>query len=62
MGDRLSRPGVDLVLRLGAANATRPCADNDCDHEAAYYVFTDGVVSVYVCDSHLDGAVESVQA
>ena len=62
MGDRLSRPGVDLVLPLGAANASRPCADSDCDHDATHYVFTDSVCSVYVCDDHLDGAVGSAQA
>lgn len=62
MGERLSRPGVDLVLRLGEANATRPCADSDCDQDASYYVFTDSVYSVYVCDEHLDRAVEEAQA
>jgi hypothetical protein len=62
MVDRLSRPGVDLVLQLADTNASRPCADSDCDQAATHYVFTDGVVSVYVCDHHLDRAVESAQA
>lgn len=62
MVERLSRPGIDLVLGLGEANASRRCADNDCDNDAAYYVLTDKVSSVYVCDEHLDGAVEDAQA
>lgn len=62
MVDRLSRPGVDLVLRLGDANASCRCANGDCDHDAAHYVFTDKVSSVYVCEAHLDGAVEDAQA
>lgn len=33
----LSRPGVDLVLWLGATNAPRPCST--CDRDAAHYVF-----------------------
>ena len=33
MVDRLSCPGGDLVLRLWDANASRRCADSDCDPE-----------------------------
>lgn len=45
MTNRLDRPGVDLVLGLGVQNTPRPCAIDDCDHDADYYVLTDDVLS-----------------
>lgn len=59
MTRRLERAGVDLVLRLGEANAPRPCSM--CDRDATHYVFTNNVYSAYVCDEHVDDAVEKAQ-
>ena len=62
MTDRLDRPGVDLVLRLGEQNTPRPCATADCEHDADYYVLTDDVLSEYACEEHLEATVERAQA
>lgn len=60
MTERLERAGVDLVIRLGEANAPRPYSMCDCD--AIHYVFTDNVYSAYVCEDNVDEAVEKAQA
>ena len=62
MTERLDRPGVDLVLRLGEYNSPRRCSDGDCGRDGEYYVFTDGVASEFVCSDHLEGAIERAQA
>ncbi|MDL5361328.1 hypothetical protein [Halalkalicoccus sp. NIPERK01] len=62
MTERLSRPGVDLVLKLGEHNAPRGCQNSDCDLGGDYYVLTDDVLSVFACDTHLEDAVERAQA
>ncbi|WP_122089794.1 hypothetical protein [Halalkalicoccus subterraneus] len=62
MTNRLDRPGVDLVLGLGERNTPRPCATDDCEHDADYYVLTDDVLSEYVCEEHLERTVERAQA
>lgn len=62
MPERLSRPGVDLLLELSENNAPRRCRNADCDRDADYYVFTDGVTSEYVCEEHLESTVERAQA
>jgi hypothetical protein len=47
---------VDVVFRLGDANAPRRCGS--CDSDARYYVYDDAAeVSRYVCPEHLDAAV-----
>lgn len=60
MTEHLSRPGVDLVLRLGETSAPRRCSM--CDRDATHYVFTDNVYSAYVCNDHVEDAVEEAQA
>ncbi len=60
MTEHLERAGVDLVLPLGETNAPRNCSM--CDRDATHYVFTDNVYSAYVCDEHVDDAVEQAQA
>ncbi|ADJ14439.1 hypothetical protein [Halalkalicoccus jeotgali] len=62
MTERLSRPGVDLVLRLGETNAPRRCQDSDCDRDGEYYVLTGDVLSEFACEEHLEGTVERAQA
>lgn len=62
MPERLSRPGVDLVLELSEHNSPRRCGDTNCDRRGDYYVFTDSVASEYVCEGHLEGAIERAQA
>ena len=62
MVDRLDRPGVDLVLRLGEENTPRPCVTDDCEHDGDYYVLTDNVLSEYICEQHLEETVERAQA
>lgn len=48
--------GVDLIFRLGDANAPRRCAA--CGDDARYYVLDDDAdVSRYACPQHLDGTV-----
>ena len=36
MTERLDRPGVDLVLKLGERNTPRSCIDDGCDQDADY--------------------------
>lgn len=50
--------GVGLDHKLSEYNAPRPCAHNDCDDGAEWYVFTDGVISKFVCDEHHDWALD----
>lgn len=51
-------PGVDLDYRLSEHNAPRRCAHGDCDTDADWYVFADGVLSKYVCNDHHDWALD----
>ena len=60
MPERLERTGVDLVLRLSENNAPRRCSM--CNLDAEFYVYTDNVVSMYVCGDHLNKAVKKSQA
>lgn len=62
MTERLDRPGVDLVLKLGARNTPRSCVDDGCDADADYYALTDEVLSAYTCEEHLEGTIERAQA
>lgn len=62
MTERLDRPGVDLVLRLGEHNSPRRCSDSNCNRDGDYYVFTDDVASEFVCEDHLENAIERAQA
>lgn len=39
-----------------------PCATDDCEHDADYYVLTDDVLSEYVCEQHRERTVERAQA
>lgn len=50
--------GVDLDRKLTENNAPRRCAYDDCDDDADWYVFADGVISKYVCDEHHDWALD----
>ena len=60
MTEHLSRPGIDLVLRLSETSAPRRYSM--CDRDATHYVSTDNVYSAYVCDRHVEDAVEKDQA
>lgn len=60
MVDRLSRPGVDLFLELAEHNAPRRC--QRCDQQAEYYILTHDVLSEFVCNEHLERAIERAQA
>lgn len=60
MTERLSRPGVDLLLELAEHNAPRRC--QRCDQQAEYYILTHDVLSEFVCEDDLDGAIERAQA
>ena len=62
MTERLDRPGVALVLKLGERNTPRSCVANDCDLDADYYILTDEVFSEYACEEHLEGTIERAQA
>lgn len=39
--------GVGLDHKLSEHNAPRRCAHDDCDDDAEWYVFTDGVISKF---------------
>lgn len=47
---------VGVHYELSANNAPRNCSY--CGEEATYYVYTDGVASVFACDDHHEQAVE----
>lgn len=50
--------GVGLDHKLSEHNAPRRCAHGDCDDGAEWYVFTDGVISKFVCNEHHDWALD----
>lgn len=54
--ERLERTGVDLVLQLSENNAPRRCSM--CELDTEFYVYTDSVVSMYICGDHLGKAVK----
>ena len=60
MINHLSRPGVDLLLKLAEHNAPRRC--QCCDQQAEYYILTHDILSEFVCNEHLEKAIERVQA
>ena len=62
MTERLDRPGVDLVLKLGERNTPRSCIGDSCDHDVDYYVLTDDVLWEYACEEHFEGSIDRSQA
>lgn len=55
MVERLDCLGTGLVLRLGKRNSERSCGF--CGDTADYYVYTDGVASLYACEDDLERVV-----
>lgn len=60
MVKRLDRAGVDLVVELSESNAPRRCSM--CDQDGRFYVYSDAVLSKYVCENHLDAVIQEAQA